>query len=430
MNLGQIPGYYYDSEKKKYFKIQANHVAPVNAKHAASNVGREQRKAKKHKVEDRRREKQLQQTVHRSPIAHHPLLAGTSLTREVGSDMSSVAVLEPRDAAFVNQLRPDRVHIPADAGKSTSSILDMQPLSDGRVGLAISRSGRRGTSILTAPWPLGERWASETRDLVSLHMVSEDSDTLPTMVAVTQEPKSPGNLFIGDRPSAHREFSRSNLFTLGGPESSLWSSSLSSSKELLAISGTDNVFIADLTKGDVVHRISSKNDNRDVAWLNGHTVAYGQHDVCLWDLRSSGTATRFHRRKAPITGIRSPNKHGVQLLVSDNKHLEVYDTRMGKTPLLTFAHTHQDPQLQFTLHDDTQLVTAVDFDNEIQTYSLRSGRPLGALRQPSGGQKALYTKLRWLDAEGVLGDKEMVLQACQGNSVVRWSWGGRDDDEG
>ncbi len=163
MNLGQIPGYYYDSEKKKYFKIQANHVAPVNAKHAASNVGREQRKAKKHKVEDRRREKQLQQTVHRSPIAHHPLLAGTSLTREVGSDMSSVAVLEPRDAAFVNQLRPDRVHIPADAGKSTSSILDMQPLSDGRVGLAISRSGRRGTSILTAPWPLGERWASETR---------------------------------------------------------------------------------------------------------------------------------------------------------------------------------------------------------------------------------------------------------------------------
>ncbi|KAK0345460.1 hypothetical protein LTR59_003992 [Friedmanniomyces endolithicus] len=399
MNLGQIPGYYYDSEKKKYFKIQANHVAPVNAKHAASNVGREQRKAKKHKVEDRRREKQLQQTVHRSRVAHHPLLAGTSLTREVGSDMSSTAVLEPRNAAFVNQLRPDRVHIPADAGRSTSSIL-----------------------ICSLCQTVG--------DLVSLHMVSEDSDTLPTMVAVTQEPKSPGNLFIGDRPSAHREFSRSNLFTLGGPESSLWSSSLSSSKELLAISGTDNVFIADLTKGDVVHRISSKNDNRDVAWLNGHTVAYGQHDVCLWDLRSSGTATRFHRRKAPITGIRSPNKHGVQLLVSDNKHLEVYDTRMGKTPLLTFAHTHQDPQLQFTVHDDTQLVTAVDFDNEIQTYSLRSGRPLGALRQPSGGQKALYTKLRWLDAEGVLGDKEMVLQACQGNSVVRWSWGGRDDDEG
>ncbi|KAK0898479.1 hypothetical protein LTR02_010139 [Friedmanniomyces endolithicus] len=399
MNLGQIPGYYYDSEKKKYFKIQANHVAPVNAKHAASNVGREQRKAKKHKVEDRRREKQLQQTVHRSRVAHHPLLAGTSLTREVGSDMSSTAVLEPRNAAFVNQLRPDRVHIPADAGRSTSSIL-----------------------ICSLCQTVG--------DLVSLHMVSEDSDTLPTMVAVTQEPKSPGNPFIGDRPSAHREFSRSNLFTLGGPESSLWSSSLSSSKELLAISGTDNVFIADLTKGDVVHRISSKNDNRDVAWLNGHTVAYGQHDVCLWDLRSSGTATRFHRRKAPITGIRSPNKHGVQLLVSDNKHLEVYDTRMGKTPLLTFAHTHQDPQLQFTVHDDTQLVTAVDFDNEIQTYSLRSGRPLGALRQPSGGQKALYTKLRWLDAEGVLGDKEMVLQACQGNSVVRWSWGGRDDDEG
>ncbi len=123
MNLGQIPGYYYDSEKKKYFKIQANHVAPVNAKHAASNVGREQRKAKKHKVEDRRREKQLQQTVHRSRVAHHPLLAGTSLTREVGSDMSSTAVLEPRNAAFVNQLRPDRVHIPADAGRSTSSIL-------------------------------------------------------------------------------------------------------------------------------------------------------------------------------------------------------------------------------------------------------------------------------------------------------------------
>ncbi|KAK0938703.1 hypothetical protein LTR29_009671 [Friedmanniomyces endolithicus] len=437
MNLGQIPGYYYDAEKKKYFKVQANHVAPVNAKHASSNVGREQRKAKKQKVEDHRRGKQLEQTVHRSRIAHHALLAGTSLTREAGSDLSSGTVLEQRDSAFAHQLRPDRITIPSITDENTTSVLDVQPLSNGNVGLAVSRSGRRGCSILKAPWPPEEDWVSRTQPiiaftsgLVSLHMISEFSDTLPYVVAISQEPKSPGNVYIGDRPSVRRYSSLSYLFALGGPESSLWSSALHSSKELLAISGTDNVFIADLTKGDIVDRITSKNDNRDVAWLTGNTVAYGHYDVSLWDIRSSGTATQFPRRKTPITGIRSPNKHGVQLLVSDNKYLEIYDTRMGKSPLLSFAHVHQGPQLQFTVHDDTQLVTAVDVDNDIQTYSLRSGRPLGALRQPSGGQKTLYTKLRWLDAEAVLGDKEMVLQACQGNSVVRWSWGGKDDDEG
>ncbi|TKA81754.1 hypothetical protein B0A55_01144 [Friedmanniomyces simplex] len=398
MNLGQIPGYYYDAEKKKYFKIQANHVAPTDAKHAASNVNREQRQTKKRKIEDRRREKQLQQTVHRSRIVQHPLLAGTSLTREVGYHRSSAVGFDQRDAAFVDQLRPDRINLTRGTGGSTTSVWDVQPLSDGKAGIAVSS------------------------DLVSLHMVSEDSDTLPALVAVTQESKSPGNLFIGDRPSAHREFSRSNLFTLGQADTALWSSSLNLSKEMLAISGTENIFIANLAVGDVVHRLHLNDESRDVTWLNENTVAYGHHDVELWDVRSSGNATRFPRRHQPITGIQSPNKHGIQLLVSDNKHLELYDTRMGKSPLRSFTHKHQGPQLQFTVHEGLQIVTAVDIDNDVQTFSLRSGRPLGALRQPGDGQKALYSKLRWLDAEGGLGERETVLQACQGDSVPPFLW--------
>lgn len=46
----QLPGFYFDEEKKKYFKIQPNHIAPSNAKYSSSNVKHEQHLAKKQKV--------------------------------------------------------------------------------------------------------------------------------------------------------------------------------------------------------------------------------------------------------------------------------------------------------------------------------------------------------------------------------------------
>ncbi|KAK4894824.1 hypothetical protein LTR27_006946 [Elasticomyces elasticus] len=394
VNIGSLPGFYYDSEKKKYFKITANHAAPPEAKHALSNVRREARETKKRKLDDRKQRKAAEQTVQRSRISRDALCC-SSLSRELGQVSASG---EHREAAILANLRPERITVPQHYGESVS-VLDVQPLSDGRVGVAVSRGGRAG--------------------------ISENSDSLPAYAVVTQEPKGPGNLYIATLPSAHPDISRSNLFTLGQPDSSLWASSLSTTREQLAISGTADVFLADLTVGDVISRLPLARESRDLCWLNATTIAYdggSNGGVGLWDVRSQGRATRWKRaKKTAITGVMSANRHGVQVIVSDNKHIELYDTRYaGKEPLLAFGLVHQGPQQRWTINNDLGVITAVDRENDIQCYGLRSGKALGRLARPQGNGKGMWRALRWLEGE-------TVLQACRGNEVVRWRWGGGDD---
>ena len=447
MNLGAIPGYYWDADKRKYFKITANHASPAGAKHAKSNVKKEERDAKKRKIDLRRTDQRLKQTVHRSRISQDALLAGTGVARELGNHPATRS-LEDRDASFLHHLHPTRTIPTGDLlAFPDFTLLDVQPLgASGLAGVALGRADYTGCVTAVIPFPDASKahWPSDreswcqafSSSFLSLHMITEASDDLPpTVVAVTQEPSSPGNLFIGSLPAARAAYDRedsprANMFTLGQAGTWLWDSALSRDKTRLAVSGTDDLYLADLVLGDVFCRLPQETESRAVAWLDATTIAFGSHDAKLWDVRSSGMATRFPRRRQPITGIQSPNHHGVQLLVSDNKRIELYDTRHGKAPLVSWQHVHQGPQLQWTVNEDLQIVSALDAENEVQDYSLRTGRRLGALRKPDGGHEALFTKLRWLD-EGVgEAGSGMVLQACQGSGVVRWSWGGGDREEG
>ncbi|KAK5732132.1 hypothetical protein LTR17_010840 [Elasticomyces elasticus] len=129
-NIGALPGFYYDTAKGKYFKITANHAAPPEAKHSLSNIRREARETKKRKLDDRKRQKTAKQTVQRSRISRDALCY-SSLSRELGQDS---ALGEHREAAFVRNLRPERITVPQHYGESVS-VLDVQPLSDGRVAV-------------------------------------------------------------------------------------------------------------------------------------------------------------------------------------------------------------------------------------------------------------------------------------------------------
>lgn len=81
MNLGNLPGFYYDASKGKYFKIQANHAVPAEAKYAKSNVDREKREAKKRKLEERHDQIVRKQTVPAARLLKNPLLGGSGIRR-------------------------------------------------------------------------------------------------------------------------------------------------------------------------------------------------------------------------------------------------------------------------------------------------------------------------------------------------------------
>jgi hypothetical protein len=199
--------------------------------------------------------------------------------------------------------------------------------------------------------------------------------------------------------------------------SSVWSTAMNSSSTLLSLACSDYMYVVSLLpQAGLAATMPQPEGSRDCAWLTEVTLAYGHTDVKLWDLRSNGVVTRFGRRKTPITGIRTPNHHGVQLLVSDNKEIQLFDTRKMSGAIMSFRHVHEGPQLQFDVNESLQLIAAVDVENRMQTYSIPTGRAITL--DPTRTKKR---RPRWMD--------DTTLQVCQGNALIRWTWGGNVDDE-
>ena len=81
-----LPGFHYDAEKKKYFKIQPNHVAAHGSarkysKAALRKEAEERREQKRRKVFEQREKKTRLQ---RSRVLQSPLGGGWGVMRELG----------------------------------------------------------------------------------------------------------------------------------------------------------------------------------------------------------------------------------------------------------------------------------------------------------------------------------------------------------
>lgn len=92
-----LPGFYYDAEKKKYFRIQPNHVAAHASARKYSQAAlrkeaEEQREQKRRKLFEQREKKMRLQ---RSRVLASPLGGGCGVARELGLtklDDSTVAM--------------------------------------------------------------------------------------------------------------------------------------------------------------------------------------------------------------------------------------------------------------------------------------------------------------------------------------------------
>lgn len=484
MNRGSIPGFYYDEEKKKYFKIQANHVAPKDSKYAKSNVSREQRETKRRKKEHAQQHVRNRQTVTQSPVLKHPATGGIGITREHGSQQHS-EMLANRDAFTTSQFRSSYMW-PGDCGflrglDARTTDLHFSNHTQSAL-MAFQHDGGRSFTYYGPRLPLASNsrvfpsddWtSSQTTGPSSYHVEAFHSSIVSTSLSwsashaaegiliCAQQPHHLGNVLLsydhgGD--SQGTTAAATIRVCLGLPTNSLWASEFRSDARLAAISGTDDIFVLD-HEGNVAHRLPLASESRAIAWLNPNVIAYGQHTpfetsedhesaflhrrakhknhdvqrgLMLWDLRASDTALRFPC-SAPLTGILAPrdtsssspnDSGGLHLLVSTNRQIHLFDTRVPTVPLLSFAHIHQGPQLQFTTNPAGHLVAALNRDNDVQTYSLRTGKRIATLPPPTDGSTVLMRNLRWYDnldaAAG--GDCGPMLVACQGPRVVRWGF--------
>lgn len=137
-----LPGFFYDAEKRKYFRIQADHQAPSNAKYSASQVARGVREAKKRKTAAHDEEIRCRQTVRRSATFLDSQTGGISLAREIGIQNPGEHRNEI-DAAFVAGLQPATLRVPSPNGTC-----DQGSLFDAVTMFPDTGSHKMGTSYL------------------------------------------------------------------------------------------------------------------------------------------------------------------------------------------------------------------------------------------------------------------------------------------
>ncbi|KAK5661504.1 hypothetical protein OQA88_11408 [Cercophora sp. LCS_1] len=83
MNPIEIPGYYYDAAKKRYFKIERDGTTPLTAEWAASNVKRRRKEEAEQADVRKRKDLRLQRRVKRAGLVERSLVGG-ALKRELG----------------------------------------------------------------------------------------------------------------------------------------------------------------------------------------------------------------------------------------------------------------------------------------------------------------------------------------------------------
>jgi hypothetical protein len=107
MNGREVPGFYYDPEKQKYFKIQSSHLVPSGAKYSRSTVSHvrasELRETQRATDATLRRETLVQ----RSKVLQHASTAGVGLQREISSrlGMRKRGIAEARSASYALEMQ-------------------------------------------------------------------------------------------------------------------------------------------------------------------------------------------------------------------------------------------------------------------------------------------------------------------------------------
>lgn len=84
----EIPGFYYDECKKKYFKILPNHAVPQGARNSSESIRKRIGDETSRKRAEAFKERVFKQRTQRSKILGHPLFGNVGLTRERGTACS------------------------------------------------------------------------------------------------------------------------------------------------------------------------------------------------------------------------------------------------------------------------------------------------------------------------------------------------------
>ncbi|KAF4958634.1 hypothetical protein FGADI_2239 [Fusarium gaditjirri] len=378
----EIPGYYYDNEKKKYFKIEKTHTAPSSAAWSSDAVKRRKVEHEAQKLAERQAH-QVKKHIKRHFVARDTV-SSALLTREIG--LPYVAEkgrgrVEDEDlgaAAWARGLVA-KGNIPFEPSFARERRANMPCFyvsgDDDKTGLGASYATLDEETLVGSYIPTDEN--DELNPLLKRStqlfwqnpIISYRSAILYQRVAVPHERR--GEWMVHNSTPA--------------PPSSGLICLASSNRGLLKMHSEGSVSVVAPRVAQNGIQLPRETFAQDFQEGNHNVVFTGGRQPRLWitDLRAPGPQWSFANHASSISHIKSVNPH--QVLASGLKNsMALYDVRYlasdprGTKPLLHFyghrneAHFH----IGWDVSPELNVVAAAQDNGTMKLFSLKSGRQL------------------------------------------------------
>ncbi|GJN74134.1 hypothetical protein PLIIFM63780_008212 [Purpureocillium lilacinum] len=484
----EIPGYYYDEAKNKYFKIEKSHTAPPSAAWSADSV-------KKRRVEDtarreaRHRAHLVRNHVKRSVLRRNILPAGL-LAREteiVRSAAGGVAGYGARAddgdlgaAAWVSGV-VDKGHVPFVPSFARTRFANMPCFyvggEDTKTGLGVAYAtldeetlvgsyistddNDRITFDRDRPGTL-ERGPSFRTEMIRCPQMSSIKYHKPShkILLTSREPDHSCGLYFfspplspPDDPRPHWLLGETNHYQRLSIRHRLrdeWlvhqSTPAPAASDLLCVIGT-NAGILRVRSNETMAWIAPQSPpkglhlpqeifDQDFQHGNHNILLAGGRQPRLWmtDLRTPESDWSWTRHASSIAHLRSVNEH--QILVAGLQNsMALYDMRFfgrrpnGISPLLDFPAYRNAAHFHtgWDVSPSLGVAAAAQDDGTVRLFSLRSGR---ALRRPAMDRAARTdTPVRALMFQQMPWEKTPSLFVGEGPSLRKYSFGTVDVDD-
>ncbi|KAL1642257.1 hypothetical protein SLS58_005597 [Diplodia intermedia] len=399
MDPPDLPGFYYDRERKRYFKIQPGHKLPTGAKYSTDAVKREQAETNKRKREEEHEARVRTQTVKRSIVLPHAgawnlkleaygLRADPSAhAKALASGFEASTFVDPRVQWAAETSRNIAVRCfdyDADTRTLITGVEDEHNML-----LSTFVDPNLSSRRIVPKWHQRD-FQVMTSTISSVHITPHRRVVVTTrgsgsaaeiQISSLRQPESVLDRVYMDSTITLMPYAHTTIFT-SAPNP------FPSGPEIIAV-GT----LGSGWSGTSAFEKGSKN-RPDAAlsmeWLTPHSLSVGfrSGDIVLYDSRSRGYKARLKHLSSAI-GIKR-GEHESQLVVAGLKStLCLYDLRMIKDhkstrPVFRFkdyenAYTEASG---FDVHQQSGLVAASQDNGYVQLYSLKDGSKIRRLRAP------------------------------------------------
>ncbi|KAL9607206.1 MAG: hypothetical protein Q9167_007858 [Letrouitia subvulpina] len=472
----EIPGYYFDHGRNRYFRIQPHHAAAEGTGYSQQTVRRAQEDQTRDQSQTEDKQRQLSSTIRRAPVLQRSSIRGHSLQREVMTDrrplvsmhaslwaegLEQKKFITPNDYQLLNK---DVTHLVQDQATKTVCFVTEDYVNQSSrfpafVLTPLARDSEQDRmhhyihpmryKPQTEQSPTSSFCLSPSRVLISTTFggtTTQFQVTAPTLVASYLTP--PDNYLSGVKKwkesspasrSRHRkDFDEGPIVSLQFREECTISTAAAGPQadDLVVALAIDDTVLEYKGQGlqlSGIGPLGSGSDTLSVDYQDRNVIMSGYRNslVRLWDTRSRASTVRL-RSPCSVAHVRAMTGHRIAVAGLRNT-LCVYDLRFTKEhregvvtdPFLTFSE-HKNlstlrPQLGFDVHQN--LVAAATDDKSFYIFDTVSGQvlPIGGSYEWSGSLEGLARCIKFVDDDGGWGDGLRLLVA-HGGRIDEWAW--------